>query len=226
MNAVRRRAMLLFAGMAATSVCGLVAGARRDDGEELPVDLAALIPERFGDWRIDSLAAAFVRPPGEIESELYQQLLERTYIDGSGRRIMLSIAYGRDQRSGLELHWPDVCYRFAGYSVYGKHLGSVAIDGSPRPITRLMAELPQRPEAVSYWAVLSGERIPDAASFRLRRLAHSVRRERSDALLVRVSSIDPIASRAYGLQDRFIDEMARAIAPAHRDRIVGVHPRG
>lgn len=224
MNHARRRAALLAGAMGATAVLGLLARPRRL--VEAAPDLGRAFPLAFGPWREDKVAAAFVRANNELANQLYEQLLERTYVDSAGQRIMLSVAYGREQASGLELHWPDVCYRYGGYSVYGKHLADVPTDGRRLPVTRLVAELPMRPEPVTYWAVLGGERIADANSYRLRRLAHAVRRQIADGLLVRVSSIDPVTERAFEVQANFIDQLLQAMTPENRGRVAGLPPQG
>jgi EpsI family protein len=221
----RRRALMFAAGMAGTSVLGLFVGPRRL-AEATTLDLRKILPTRFEDWREDTVAAAFVRPANELTNRLYQQLLERTFVDAQGRRVMLSMAYGREQAASLELHWPEVCYRYAGYTVHGKHQASLVTDGRSLEVTRLIAELPLRPEPITYWTVLGGQHVTDANTFRLRRLAHAVRREIADGLLVRVSSIDPVAERGYELQAGFIDQMLRAMDPEDRTRIAGVPSEG
>jgi EpsI family protein len=223
-NRSRRRAIALAASMGVTATLGLLARPRRAAAGG--IDLQRAFPTRFAAWQEDRVAAAFVRAANELADQLYEQLLERTYIDPEGRRLMLSVAYGREQAAGLELHWPDVCYRYGGFSVHGKHLATVPTEGRQLPVTRLVAELPLRPEPVTYWSVLGGERVADANTFRLRRLSHAVRREVADGLLVRVSSIDPDADRAFALQARFIDEMIAAMAPADRARVAGIPPQG
>jgi EpsI family protein len=223
MSRTRRHALAIFAGMAAASLLGAFALPRRLAGGPGGMDLEAAIPAQFGPWSIDPLAAAFVRPAGDSLAEsLYQQLLERTYIDPMGRRVMLSIAHGRDQASGLELHLPEICYRYAGFTVGARHVSDIQIAARSTPVTRLTADLPLRPEVVTYWIVLGGERVADANTFRLRRLANAVRRQPADGLLVRVSSLDIDAQRAYTLQALFIDDMVRSLSVADRERIVGV----
>jgi EpsI family protein len=187
-----------------------------------PINLDSLFPSRFGRWRLDTAAAAFVRAPDPLTQALYQQLLERTYIDAQGWRVMLSAAYGREQAGGLEMHWPEVCYRYGGFGVRGRHLADLGTPDAPAPVTRLIAELPGRPEPVTYWAVLGGVRAPDGNTFRLRRLNHAVRREVADGLLVRLSSIDYDAERAFAIQAEFVKELLAAVSPADRARITGI----
>jgi EpsI family protein len=218
---VRRHALGMFGGMAAASLLGLVATSTRSMDGSQQIDLAAAIPTAFGSWKLDPLATAFVRPTDELANRIYQQLLERTYIDHVGRRVMLSIAYGRQQSSGLEVHLPEICYRFGGFTVSGRHVADVQFPGQRARVTRLVAELPLRPEVITYWIVLGGERIPDGNTYRLRRLANAVRRESADGVLVRVSSLDIDPDRAFALQLEFINEMLAAMRPADRAHVTG-----
>jgi hypothetical protein len=55
----------------------------------------------------------------------------------------------------------------------------------------------------------------------LRRLSFAARREVADGMLVRVSSIDPDAARAFELHRAFTQDMVRAMAPADRARVIG-----
>ena len=220
----RRTAVLLACGMVSASVLGSLARPTRREGTSLTLERA--IPAQFGPWRIDPVAAAFVRPANELTLKVYDQLLERTYIDDRGQRVMLSIALGGDQSSALELHWPEVCYRFGGFAVRGRHIAQHHTDGRNLEVTRLVAELPGRPEPITYWAVLAGHRVADSNTFRLRRLTHAVRREVVSGLLVRVSSIDLVDARAFALHETFIADLERALAPADRAQLVGLPSEG
>lgn len=224
MNGARRHAILVAAGMGLAAFLGARATPKLAGDAADPVDLKAMVPDAFGDWRVDPVAAAFVRPDerlNRISQRLYQQLLERTYISPQGQRVMVSIAYGREQTSSLELHWPENCYRFVGFTVHGRAPGHLNVDGRELPVTRLVAELPLRPEPITYWAVLGGEQVGDSGTYRMKRLAHSVRRLVPDGLLVRISSIDPRPERAFALHATFIEELRRAMAPEHRAKVFG-----
>lgn len=217
----RRQALLALLGMSAASVLGAFAMPGRPNKDLSGVDLDALVPTRFGSWKIDGLPAAFVRPGTDLPEWGYQKLVERTYIDRDGRRVMLSMAYGADQSAGLELHLPEICYRYAGFTVSGRRIGELGLSDRRLAVTQLVAELPQRPEAVTYWIVLGGEAIADHNTFRLRRLANAVRRTSADGLLVRVSSLDLNAERAYALQTAFVSDMVQAMSATDKDFIVG-----
>lgn len=217
----RRQALAVFLGMSTASVLGAFALPGRKGADLSRIDLQSLVPANFGSWRIDGLPAAFVRPGADLHEWGYQKLVERTYIDPDGRRVMLSMAYGADQSTGLELHLPEICYRYAGFTVSSRHIGELALQDRRLAVTRLVAELPQRPEAVTYWIVLGGESIADHNAFRLRRLANAVRRDAADGLLVRVSSLDLDAERAWALQSSFVNDVVQAMSDTNRTAFLG-----
>ena len=76
------------------------------------IDLEALFPRQFGDWKVDNaIPVQMVAPDVQaLLNELYNQVLERTYVNSQGARIMLSVAYGGDQSDATRAHWPEVCY--------------------------------------------------------------------------------------------------------------------
>ena len=182
-----------------------------------------MIPGQFGDWRTDQAFQAFVRPSAAQGNryKIYDQVLERSFIGAHGRRIMLSVAYGSQQSSRLQLHRPEVCYRAGGYEVRDTQAAVLRLDSRILPVTRLRAELPGRSEPITYWTVLGGVVVADADSFRLRRLSFAARRELLDGMLVRVSSIDPDATGAFELHRAFAEDLSLALTPADRDRVIG-----
>jgi len=64
------------------------------------------------DWREDPQRIVQVVDPQtrELLDKLYSETLSRTYVNANGYRIMLSLAYGSDQRDSLQVHKPEVCY--------------------------------------------------------------------------------------------------------------------
>ena len=77
------------------------------------------VPESFGDWiALTGQPAQVVNPQTKaLLDSLYSQILTRTYVHKDGYRIMLSMAYGDDQRGGLQAHRPEVCYPAQGFKV-------------------------------------------------------------------------------------------------------------
>ena len=91
--------------------------------------LEDMVPSRFADWRIDSYNhGGLVNPQTEaMLKRLYSQLLERTYVNSAGDRVMLSVAYGDDQSDvSVQMHYPEVCYPAQGFPGQNQSSGRVA----------------------------------------------------------------------------------------------------
>ena len=118
-----RRAIILTGLMAFTAVGGIAArpSAKSEPGRPRYV-LDNVVPRQFGDWReLPAETAQVVNPQTkELLDKLYSQILSRTYINSQGYRIMLSIAYGDDQRGDLQAHKPEVCYPAQGFTLNSK----------------------------------------------------------------------------------------------------------
>ena len=125
------KAWILAAAMAATAGFSAVFLPRPDPAAQVRAQtpLESLFPERFGNWRLDPAAAALIRPAFEQarQFQMYDQVLERTYLDDQGRQIMLSVAYGRQQSVGLQMHKPEVCYRAGGFHVQDVADGEIVL---------------------------------------------------------------------------------------------------
>lgn len=206
--------------MGATSlVAGLSRPRRTTPASDIHLD--RLFPETFGAWRTYGAMNSFVRPVNQPIYRIYDQVLERTYVSAEGSPVMLSVAYGGTQSDGLELHRPEVCYGFNGFAIRGVEPEEILTPVGPFTVNRLVAEMPGRPEVITYWVTLAGQLVPDANAMRLQALAYAVRRAIVDGLLVRVSTIDPISSRAYRIHDSFISALRENLAPSARRIVFG-----
>jgi len=182
-----------------------------------------LVPAHFGVWSLDRDAASFVRAADRRgrQTAVYDQVLERTFVHPSGQRIMLSLAYLGAQSSDMQLHRPEVCYRAGGFRVGEPSAARLQLDGRTLPVTRLVAEMPGRPEPITYWTVVGGRAGEASVLPWSERLRRALKREDAEGVLVRISSIDPQAERAYALHGEFAADLARALAPARRDFVPG-----
>ena len=66
-----------------------------------------------------------IRAKEAIINKIYNQTLTRTYINPRGDRIMLSIAYGRDQSDALQMHKPELCYPAQGFRLLNNQRGTL-----------------------------------------------------------------------------------------------------
>jgi hypothetical protein len=104
----------------ATVMAALMCGAALTGYEARPrakvttgIVLESAVPKSFGEWKeLPDQGTQVVNPQTKaLLDKLYSQTLSRTYVNKDGYRIMLSLAYGDDQRGGLQAHRPEVCYR-------------------------------------------------------------------------------------------------------------------
>jgi hypothetical protein len=106
------RAALLVAGLMFAAAAGAIVARPTAKASSEEVSLGRIVPKEFGGWREVPQALQVVNPQTqELLDKLYSEILTRTYVDASGYRIMLSLAYGSDQRGSLQAHSPRCATR-------------------------------------------------------------------------------------------------------------------
>lgn len=189
------------------------------------LDLEASIPERFGDWSMDKRATGGVVNPQQTEllNQLYSQILTRTYYNSQGYRIMLSIAYGEDQRDGNQLHYPEVCYPAQGFQVTSNRKGTLDTGLGVIPVRRLETHLSQnRFEPITYWTTIGSQALTSSATKKLAEMRYGLKGEIPDGLLFRISSIDRDTANAFEHQNAFVEQLVGQIPSEVRARITGL----
>jgi EpsI family protein len=193
-----------------------------DAGPKL--DLEALIPKTFGDWKIDeSIAPLIANPEQEARvARVYDQTLTRTYVNSQKERVMLSIAYGGDQSDNMAVHKPEVCYPAQGFQILkSPSIGTFATDTGNIPVKRLVAVQGPRVEPITYWTTVGGAVEVDGLKWKLQQLKFGLTGKIPDGLLFRISSIQADDAKAYRTQDAFTRDLLKAMSPAGRERIIG-----
>lgn len=187
------------------------------------IDLAAMIPQRFGDWEEEKVAVGQIVNPQtkELLDKLYSQMLSRTYRNGQGYRIMLSVAYGGDQSDAMQVHKPEVCYPAQGFQLEDKTSAVLSIANASIPVTRLVTHLGQRHEPITYWTTVGDRTVKNGIHKKLVEMSYGLTGKIPDGMLVRVSSIDPDARSAYLVHEKFIDQMVSAVTADGRLRLIG-----
>lgn len=189
------------------------------------LDIEAAIPQRFGDWQIDARSGGGVVNPQQTEllNQLYSQIVTRTYVNSEGYRIMLSIAYGEDQRDGNQLHYPEVCYPAQGFQVITNRKAILNTPLGDIPIKRLETHLSQqRYEPITYWTTVGNQALTGGTSKKLAEMKYGLRGEIPDGLLFRISSIDRESAAAFAKQEQFVEQMLPALTPDVRARLAGL----
>lgn len=187
------------------------------------VDLQVLFPRQFGQWQVDTTIIPIQPAPDlqKVLDETYDSTLARTYRNSAGERIMLSVAYGRNQHEGMNTHRPEICYPGQGFPI---------VAGTPRTeffelfdrrfvVTKLTAAIKSRNEPITYWLIVGDTVTTYGFKHKLVALQYGLRGSIPDGMLVRISSIDPLDAKAHEVQKRFITEML-AFMPENARQIV------
>ena len=188
-----------------------------------PLDLARMIPKRFGGWQTVDTAPLIVNPETQAAIDrIYNQVLSRTYVDAQGQVMMLSIAYGARQGNSLQLHKPEVCYPSQGFTLLqGPEVVAIALPQGELPVRRLVAERGARVEPITYWIKIGDAVAGDSLSWKLDRLKYGLTGVVPDGLIFRVSTITRDDRRAYALETRFIRSLLGHLPSASRQRLIG-----
>lgn len=219
-----RTAVLMAALMLAASVSAVALRPTEKLADVGPkVDLESMVPKQFGDWRIDNTILPLLPSP-DVKAQLdkiYNQVLARTYVNSSGRRVMLSIAYGGDQSDAMQVHLPEVCYAAQGFQVKKPVEGEIGIADQGIPVRRVVATLGNRFEPITYWITVGDQVVNTGIKRKLAQLKYGFAGRVPDGVLVRASSIGRDEDDAYKLQEVFIRDMLTAMSSADRLRLVG-----
>lgn len=219
------RAALLAVLMAGASLLAWAMQPRQYLADRTPHQrLASWVPERFGDWQVDPQVVP-VPPSPDVQRVLdatYDETLARTYRHAGGARVMLSLAYARNQHKGMNTHRPEICYPAQGFRIVGgTQEGRLAWGGGEIPVQRLVAEMGPRHEPITYWLRVGGTITPFGYAQRRVTIGHGLRGEVPDGVLVRVSSIEPDDVAAFRVHERFVRDLLAHVGPAERARLLG-----
>jgi EpsI family protein len=194
--------------------------------------LAASVPSSFGDWKEVSSITEQVDPARSADEPSmdrpYDDVLMRTYGNSRGDIVLLTLAYGRNQRQEVKIHRPDVCYTAQGFQLVNRSVVSFPVTGlAGRPVEgmRMLVSAPGRMEAVSYWIRIGDVFTDNAWAIRYHIFQQGIAGRAVDGMLVRASQIVPGAGTAsperYRLQERFLADLVRALPKPARRQLVG-----
>ncbi len=219
------RATLVAGVMVCASALAIAITPRTYMADQYPREkLAQIVPQAFGDWEVDRSIIPVPPSPDlqQVIDETYDETLALTYRNRAGQRVMLSLAYGRNQHKGMNTHRPEICYPAQGFKLLqGSMPGQVQFGNRSIDVTRVVAGMGPRNEPITYW-LLVGDKITHfgypqraiAMSFGLHGII-------PDGVLVRVSSIDRDNDAGFALQERFIRDMLAAVPASRLPRLLG-----
>jgi EpsI family protein len=219
-----RRSVLMAGSMAAVAAATAAARHVLADAEKAtPPQLLRIVPREFAGWRELATPATVVNAQTqEMLQSIYNEILARVYAAADGYQVMLSIAYGGDQRGVLRAHNPEVCYPAQGFKLLDSADTVLATEHGPIAARTLRTVLGSRNEPVMYWFAYAGRTSASAWERRLQSLRLTLTGQVPDGLLFRVSSIDADAPRAWARQGDFVRALLGACTPLARARLAGL----
>lgn len=226
MKAINLRHLIIGLSMLAAAGLGFALTPREKIADQGPkLNLETMIPKQFGEWKVEETIISLIANPEQkaLINKIYNQTLTRTYINSRNERVLLSIAYGGDQRGNLAVHKPEVCYPAQGFQILkGPTISILATDDGGIPVTRLVAIQGQRIEPITYWTTV-GDTVAALRGLRwkIQLLKYGLTGKIPDGLLFRISSIQADAAKAYQTQDAFTRDLLKAMSPSGRERIIG-----
>lgn len=224
---IKRRHALIVLGMSGGSLLSAEALTPRiklSDVRPQRIDLETMVPKRFGGWVMDErIAGGIINPVAEETlKRIYSQILTRTYVSSAGQHVMVSVAYGDDQRKYLALHYPEVCYPAQGFSVKSNVTGQTQVAGQVLPLRRLETFMgPNRHEPLTYWTTMGDYTSFGGLPRRMIELRYGLQRLIPDGLLFRVSTIGQNSAAQFEVQERFIQDLLGSVSPEVRTLLTG-----
>lgn len=189
------------------------------------VKYGTLFPASFGGWQLAPEQASGVVNPQQQETldAIYDEIVNRVYVDrASGRRIMISLAYGSNQSRATQVHKPEVCYPAQGFELLAMRKDVLPLAGQQAlPVMRLVARLGRRNEPITYWIRAGDVVVRGALEQNVARIALGLRGYIPDGLLFRVSEVTGEVGASYALHDRFVREFLEQLTPAARESLIG-----
>jgi len=185
-----------------------------------------IIPSSFADWaQVPDGSNTLIVNPQQQEAldNLYTQIVTRTYVQQrTGRRLMLSLAYGDNQTFSKLLHRPESCYSSQGFKIQALHAEQILANGHKIELQRMTAQVSDRQEQVSYF-IRIGDRVisgpPHNAN--LARMHMGLKGYIADGLLFRVSEISDDGKSSHQLQNQFINDLLKVLSPSQQAMLIG-----
>jgi len=217
---------LLICGLILAAAVGAIAArpSVKLADERPAVSLEVLVPRAFGEWREAPQTTLQVVNPQtqELLDKLYSEVLSRVYVNAEGYRIMLSLAYGSDQRGSLQAHKPEVCYPAQGFVLRKNEPGMLSTAFGEIPVRRLHTSMGARQEPLTYWFTVGDRAVQGRTQTRIEELRMGLTGRIPDGMLFRVSSIDADQVRAHRVQEQFVNQLLQAVPPPGRKRLSGL----
>lgn len=218
------RPLVVFCLMLSATAMGVVGVPEQKLADTRPsFDLEKEVPKAFGEWKLDTSVVPLPPSPDQasVLNKTYDQILSRTYINGKGDRIMLSLTYGSKQNQQLRAHRQEVCYKSQGFSISGLEHTKIRVAGATLPVTQMFAQQNTRAEPVTYWFTTGDTVVMSYWDREFAQFRYALSGYVPDGYLVRLSSLSDNPKASYAQHIVFADALMASLNPELRRRLVG-----
>lgn len=217
-----KRSLIVFFLMILTAISAYYIKSELTPTTHFP-KLDKLLPVALNGWHKDTgYKYEIVDPVTQREMDkIYSQTVSAIYHGPNGEMMMVSIAYGADQRDEFQVHKPEVCYPAQGYEVLNNQANQLKTAFGPISIRQLETKSDLRQEYVTYW-IRVGDRVPaNNLERKWVQLKMAMEGQIPDGLLFRVSSIGAKAPYEFDQQAKFIKELLAKLPDREREILIG-----
>lgn len=180
-------------------------------GDQYKVDLEKLIPQEFNDWKaFDGNAVINPEVEGGIQDKIYNQTLSRSFTNSKGQKVMLSIAYGKEQKDDLAVHFPEACYPAQGFTIKNEKRSILNVFDQDLNVKQLVTQNRNRNELVTYWVRAGDQIVTSKLDQKLTVLKYAVTGKLPDGLIFRTSTIN--TPNGFEIQEKFIKDLTSSLA--------------
>lgn len=185
-------------------------------------NLESDIPKKFGEWYVDENDITMVTSP-DLEANvasIYDQVLNRTYVNSQNRKVFLTITYGKTQVGKKKAHRQEVCYAAQGFIIESLSTKNISLKDRLIPVVSMSAVKSRYTEEVTYWFTLGENVVLDKVKRFLVQAKYSFQGQIPDGFLVRVSTRSG-SNDDFNLHQEFIEELLNNIDEDYLPRLIG-----
>jgi EpsI family protein len=195
--------------------------------EIYPIVLDSMIPKTFDGWYLDSVRHDVIQSPEQeaVIKNTYSQVLARTYVNNTGDRVMLSIAYTDNQtdNAGKQSHKPEICYPAQGFSIVSAEPFILKTKFGILKVRKLLAATTDRVEPIIYWTTVGNIVANDNFSIKKAQVKNGFSGVLPDGIIFRVSMISQKNPVEYSSLIKYIDSLLSVLSQSDRKRISGLN---
>lgn len=173
--------------------------------------LDAIIPKRIGSWEFLTNSGLVVPTEDVLSDTLYSELLTRVYTNGNEPPIMLLVAQSAGQSGVLQIHRPEYCYPAGGFVLSQIKPMPLPVGNRRIDVNELTATLPGRIEQIVYWTRVGTHMPLSWTSQRIAVAMDNLKGIVPDAVLTRISTIDPNRDAALARLADFAERMVAGL---------------